>query len=97
MARSGHTKSEEDATVTDGLTLLIDRIARYLSIEDAAMYSSLGTRTIRRMLRDGRLTPFCPVAGRVLVDREELDHLIRQTAGRRSTRGLERVPTRGAA
>jgi excisionase family DNA binding protein len=49
---------------------------RFLSIQQAAVYSSLSRDTIHRMLRDGRLTRLRPVPGRVLVDREQLDALV---------------------
>lgn len=49
---------------------------RFLSVKSAANYSDLSQDSIRRMVARGDLTGLHPIAGRVLVDREQLDRLI---------------------
>lgn len=49
---------------------------RFLGIADAAAYCGLGASTLRRWLAEGRLTALRP-SRRVLIDRAELDALIR--------------------
>lgn len=49
---------------------------RFLSIDDAATYTSLSPATLKRMVVAGKLTPKRPTPGRVLFDREELDRVI---------------------
>ena len=49
---------------------------RYLSVEAAAVRSSLSTKSIRRLLARGRLTALRPVAGRIVIDAMELDTLM---------------------
>jgi excisionase family DNA binding protein len=80
------------AAVADRLAdRLADRVAgllacRYLSVADAAVYTSLSTDTIRSLLASGKLTGLRPVGGRVLVDRRELDSLL-QSSTKRPRRG----------
>jgi excisionase family DNA binding protein len=50
--------------------------ARYIGIEDAAAYTGLCSRSIRRLLDRGELTALRPVAGKVLIDRREIDNLV---------------------
>jgi len=49
---------------------------RYLSVAEAAAYSSLSPDSIRSLLSSGKLTALRPVAGRVVIDKRELDSLI---------------------
>jgi len=66
----------------DELNELLKRVEkRWLAVEDAAKYSSLSVESIRRMLSSGRLTAHRPVRGRVIVDRSELDAVIRSSTG----------------
>jgi excisionase family DNA binding protein len=53
---------------------------RYLSLADAARYTTLSIGTIRRMLRDGRLIGYRPSGRRVLIDRQELERMIADSA-----------------
>jgi hypothetical protein len=61
--------------------------APWLSIEDAAMYSSTSPKSIRRLLSAGRLTPHRFTNGRILVSRAQIDSLIKSGANKRSPRG----------
>lgn len=62
---------------------------RYLTVENAAAYSDLSTKSIRRMIQSGKLTAFRPVRGRILIDKQELDAVIRNSASQRQGgRGL---------
>jgi excisionase family DNA binding protein len=59
---------------------------RWLSVAEAAEYSSLSGDAIRGLLSTGRLTPHRPVPGRVLIDRRQLDALIQSATARPSRR-----------
>ncbi|HEY7427439.1 MAG TPA: helix-turn-helix domain-containing protein [Gemmataceae bacterium] len=48
----------------------------YLNWEEAARFSGLGVSTLRRLADKGKLTPFRPTAGRVLLSRRQLVDLI---------------------
>jgi excisionase family DNA binding protein len=64
---------------------------RYLTVRAAAAYSSLSEDSIRSLLVSGKLTALRPVAGRVLIDRRELDALLLSSTGRpRRGRGIRR-------
>jgi len=54
---------------------------RWLTVQGAAKYASLSDESIRRLLSSGRLTAHRPVPGRVIVNRSELDAVIRSSAG----------------
>ncbi len=49
---------------------------RWLTVAGAATYSSLSQKTIRRLVEAGKLHAYRPVAGRLLVDRGQLDAAI---------------------
>jgi excisionase family DNA binding protein len=51
-------------------------VKRYLSVAEAAAYSSLSPDSVRTLLTSGKLTALRPVPGRVLIDRRQLDSLI---------------------
>jgi hypothetical protein len=79
------------ARVEAKIDALADRLAsagsRWLSLADAAVYASISEPSLRRLLSARKLTPHRPLAGKILVDRRELDALIlsstrRPTAGR---------------
>jgi excisionase family DNA binding protein len=75
---------------------LLDRLAtltakRYLSVSEAASYSSLSTDTIRALLAARKLTALHPVKGRVLVDKRELDALVLSST-RQPRQGRGRYP-----
>jgi hypothetical protein len=53
---------------------------RFLSLADAESYCGLSSETLRRLIRAGKLRSFKPVAGRVLVDRLQLDEVILASA-----------------
>lgn len=62
--------------------------ARWLTVKGSADHASLSPESIRRLLASGKLTGHRPVRGRVLIDREQLDHLIAtSTAEPRRGRG----------
>ena len=62
---------------------------RWDGLKGSSEYSSLSTKTLRRLISSGRLTPRRPVRGKVLLDRRELDALIDgATAPVRTGRGL---------
>jgi len=68
------------AEIADRLDALLQRIdqppQRFLTVGQAATYSGLSAESIRRLLAAGKLSPLRPVAGRVLIDRQQLDSLI---------------------
>jgi hypothetical protein len=49
---------------------------RFLSLAAAETYSSLSAETLRRLIRRGLLKAYKPSAGRVVIDRLQLDELI---------------------
>jgi excisionase family DNA binding protein len=59
----------------------------WLKMDAAAQYSSLSTKTLGRFIKSGKLKAYRPTAGSILLKRDEIDAMIRATAGRRSTRG----------
>ncbi len=52
---------------------------RYLTVANAAAYCDLSEESIRRLISSRKLTAHRPVRGRVLVDRQELDAVIRNS------------------
>lgn len=64
---------------------------RFLTIDAAATHSGLSPESIRRMISSGKLTPLRPVKGRVLLDRLELESVVRSSDSRpRTGRGIKR-------
>lgn len=64
---------------------------RYLTIADAGAYTGLSQESIRRLISARKLTVYRPVRGRLLVDRQELDAVIRaSTTSPRNSRGRVR-------
>ncbi len=64
---------------------------RFLSIEDAAAYTGLSTKSIRRLLSAGKLTPRNPVRRKIVLDREEIDaYVLASTPAARHGRGKPR-------
>jgi excisionase family DNA binding protein len=54
---------------------------RFVSLGGAARRSSLSVRTLRRLIRSGRLTALRPTGGvKVLIDVQQLDAMIRESA-----------------
>ncbi len=51
-------------------------IRRFLTVRDAAEFASLSEKTIRRLASAGRLIVYRPCAGRILIDRLQLESLI---------------------
>lgn len=75
------------------LDILVDRLSardrRFMGIPDAAGYSGLSPKSIRRLLASGKLTILRPVRGRIVIDRVELDALVlNSTATPRKGRGM---------
>jgi excisionase family DNA binding protein len=58
----------------------IEKLNRYLSLNDAATYSTLSLPTLRRMVRERKLRAYHPSGRRVLIDRVELDEWIHRAA-----------------
>ncbi|MBN2475659.1 MAG: excisionase family DNA-binding protein [Pirellulales bacterium] len=55
---------------------------RYLTVAGAAAYTGLSPDSIRALIEQGRLTALRPVRGRILVDRDEVDAVVRSATGR---------------
>ena len=56
---------------------------RYFSVQESATYTGLSVDSIRSLLSSGKLSGYrCAVAGRVLVDRKELDALVQGSTKR---------------
>jgi len=49
----------------------------WLTIADAAVYSGMSEKSIRKLLDKGEIIGRRPVPGRILIDRNELDNMIR--------------------
>jgi hypothetical protein len=65
---------------------------RYLTVAAAAEYVCLSQDSIRAMLDARRLTPLRPVAGRIVIDRRELDAVIQSSTRRpRTGRGIRQA------
>jgi excisionase family DNA binding protein len=60
---------------------------RWLSVEAAARYTSLGQKSIRNLVANGTLTPSRAVRGKVLIDRLQLDAALSAECGRRLRKG----------
>jgi hypothetical protein len=69
---------------------------RFLGVKEAARFCGLSPDAIRGLVNAGRLTGFRPIAGRVLVDKRELESLILSSTRRpRRGRGVyERLSSR---
>jgi excisionase family DNA binding protein len=60
---------------------------RWATVTEAAAYSGLSDKTIRRLIARRELVGHRPVPGRILVDLRALDAIIRSSAGAAGTRG----------
>lgn len=64
---------------------------RYLGVAAAAAYADLSETSIRRLCRSQKLTPLRAVGGKIIVDRRELDALIKSSTNNpRTGRGKPR-------
>jgi hypothetical protein len=90
------------ATVDDLIRLeskidaLADRLAsagsRWLSLADAARYAAMSEPSFRRLVAAGRVTAHRPLAGKIVIDKRQLDNLILSATTRpRSGRGRRRI------
>lgn len=83
------TSTPDPAPEHDLLTRVLERLdkitmllaggtqeQRWLTIEQAANYTGLSEKSMRRLLASGRLTPHRPCRGRILIDRRQLDAVI---------------------
>ena len=83
-----------DAMVDAIVGRLAERVAesasqRYFSVQRAATYTDLSVDSIRSLLASGKLTALRPVAGRVVIDKRELDALLQSSTKRpRGGRGV---------
>jgi hypothetical protein len=72
------------ADVLARLDTLVSRLdapgPRWLSVEAAAAYTSTSTKSIRRLIGMGKLTPRRVLRGKVLLDRHEIDSVIGSAA-----------------
>jgi excisionase family DNA binding protein len=59
---------------------LIAGDAAYLSLPQGEAYSGLSQMTIRRLAKKGLLTLYRPVPGRTLLNKEELEKYLRESA-----------------
>ena len=65
-----------------------DEQRRFLTIANAATYCDLSSKSIRRALAKGELTPFRPARGRIVVDVRELESwVLGATSTPRNSRG----------
>jgi excisionase family DNA binding protein len=62
-------------------------VKRWATIAEAAAYSGLSDKTLRRLIARRELVAHRPVPGRILVDLRALDAIIRSSAGAAGTRG----------
>jgi len=60
---------------------------RWLSVQEAARYTSLSPRSIRYLVAAGRVTPSRAVRGKLLIDRLQLDAALAAECGTRLRRG----------
>jgi excisionase family DNA binding protein len=58
------------------VTQAIEKVNRYLSLNEAAEYSTLSVQTLRRKLRERKLKAYRPSGRRVLIDVQDLDQWI---------------------
>jgi excisionase family DNA binding protein len=56
--------------------------ARFLSVGGAAEYVSLSADSIRTLIASGQLSAYRPVKGKILIDRLELEAVVRAGRGR---------------
>jgi excisionase family DNA binding protein len=80
------------ADLTDAIRELVSRVdgqgwPRWLSVEAAARYTSLGQKSVRNLVANGTLTPSRAVRGKVLIDRLQLDAALSAECGRRLRKG----------
>lgn len=61
---------------------------RYATVTEAAHFSGLSEKTIRRLLARRSLKAYRPVAGRIVVSLQELEAVIEGSAGAAGSRGL---------
>lgn len=55
-------------------------VPRWLTVRSAAQHTGVSTRTIHRMLKAEQLKAHRPTGRRVLIDREQLDQVIIESA-----------------
>ena len=88
-------------TLLQSLTRKVDQLLsavgrppqRYQTIAHSAAYADLSEESIRRLIAAGKLTALRPVRGRILIDRHELDAVIRaSTKSPRTGRGRASHP-----
>lgn len=87
---SAQTDSAELVAVplADLQALIAKAMTRWLSVADAAVYSSLSEESIRRLMAANKLTAHRPVRGKIVIDRLELDaFILGSTAEPRKGRG----------
>ena len=61
----------------------------YLSLKNAAFYSDLSQKTLRRFIAKGELVDYRPARGKILIKRKELDALIQKSTTKiRRGRGI---------
>ncbi|MBI3463304.1 MAG: hypothetical protein HY000_09630 [Planctomycetes bacterium] len=75
------------------LAQLLERgnpLPRFLTLQAAADFCSLSAKSVRRLLESGALSALRPRAGRVLIDRTELEGLILASANKRFRQGRGR-------
>lgn len=58
----------------------------FLNLKEASAYIGLSARTIRRLISSGKLTPYRPTPGRILLSRDEIDNVVRTSQHGRSKR-----------
>lgn len=75
--------------IADRLVEKLNRNDRplWLSVSSASAHSSLSEDSIRGLISSGKLTAHRPLKGKILINREELDSLIRSGANRKLRKG----------
>lgn len=75
------------AKLDDVLQRLDAPAQRFLSVAEAAKYTSLSSDSIRHAIASGALQACRPVRGRLVIDRKAIDAWIQGSAGRTLRRG----------
>ena len=66
-------------------------IGHYISVKNAAIYTGLSDKTVRRLISSGKLVGYRPARGKILLRRAELDAYITScTQTLRKGRGIRR-------
>lgn len=92
LAKAQQRLNHFEVAIEKLLAQMIANLGRgFLSLKNAAFYCDLSEKTLRRLIKQGRLTAYRPARGKVLIKKEELDALIEgSTKSLRKGRGIRR-------